>query len=79
MNSPTTPSDPDDLPAQIVRLEEKLAFQQHAHDELNEVVLQHQTELEQYRREIQSLRKLFQGLQDRGTGEDLPHEKPPHY
>ena len=76
MNSPS-PS--DDLPAQLLELEQKLMFQQRSFDELNAVVLGQQTELEELRREVQSLRRLVQGIAERGGGEDLPHEKPPHY
>jgi len=77
-NSPQA-ADPDDLSAQIVRLEEKLAHQQRSYDELNDVVLQQQAELDRMRKEVQSFRQLLQGLLDRGQGEDIPHEKPPHY
>ena len=76
MNSPS-PS--DDLPAQLLELEQKLMFQQRSFDELNAVVLGQQAELEQLHREVNSLRQLLQGIAERGGDEDLPHEKPPHY
>ncbi len=79
MNNNPPPADPNELTAQVLDLEHKLTFQQQAFDQLNGVVLEQQTELERLRREIQSLRQLLQGLTDRGAGEDLPHEKPPHY
>ena len=76
----TSPTDePNDLTAQVVDLEQKLTFQQRAFDQLNGVVLEQQAELESLRREFRSLRQSLQGLTDRGAGEDLPHEKPPHY
>lgn len=77
-SSPPSPES-GDFPAQLIELEQKLMFQQKAFDELNSVVLDQQVELEQLRREVESLRKLVQGLADGGLGEDLPHEKPPHY
>jgi len=63
----------------LVELEEKIMFQQRAIEELNDVVLKQQNELERLGREIESLRSVTHGLVERGTGEDLPHEKPPHY
>lgn len=63
----------------FVELEEKIMFQQRAIEELNEVVLKQQNELERLGREIESLRSVTHGLVERGTAEDLPHEKPPHY
>ncbi len=63
----------------LIALEEKMMFQQRAIDELNSVVLKQQDELDRLERELKSLRSATQGLVDRGTGEDLPHEKPPHY
>ncbi|TWU29623.1 SlyX family protein [Bythopirellula polymerisocia] len=62
----------------LVALEEKLTFQQRQFDELNSVVLKQQAELDRQRRELANLARMLQGLMDR-TGEDLPHEKPPHY
>lgn len=62
----------------LIALEEQLTFQQRQLDALNEVVLQQQSELDRQRRELEKLAKVAQGLLDR-TGEDLPHEKPPHY
>ena len=77
-NTPPT-NEPSDLSAQIVDLEQKLTFQQRSFDQLNGVVLEQQAELESLRREVQSLRQSLLGMADRGAGEDLPHEKPPHY
>jgi len=79
MTSSQPPPESDDVTKQLVELEHKLAFQQRAFDELNSVVLDQQADLERLRREVQSLRQLLQGVVDNGTGEDLPHEKPPHY
>lgn len=64
--------------ATLIALEERLTFQQRQLDHLNDVVLQQQAELERHRRELAELAKVARGLLDR-TGDDLPHEKPPHY
>jgi len=69
----------DNLTVQVVDLEHQLTFQQRAFDQLNGVVLGQQTELERLRREVHSLQRLLQGIANRGAGEDLPQEKPPHY
>ena len=79
MNDRPHTNDSFDLAAQVVELQQKLTFQQQAYDQLNGVVLEQQTELTQLRREVDSLRQALQAVVDRGTGEDLPHEKPPHY
>ena len=68
-----------DPAARVLGLEEKVMFQQRALDELNEVVLRQQEELDRLRREVQSLRTLTKRAMEQGGGEDLPHEKPPHY
>ena len=73
------PADPEDVSVQLVELQQKLTFQQQAYDDLNQVVLQQQSELTLLRRELESLRRLLQNLADRGVDDDLPHEKPPHY
>ncbi len=78
-NHDSSPEEPSDLTAQVVDLEHKLTFQQLAFDQLNGVVLAQQTEIESLRRELKSLQQSLQGFADRGAGEDLPHEKPPHY
>ncbi len=62
-----------------MELEEKLMFQQRALEELNGVVLRQQADLDRLDRELQNLRTLVQAWGEHGTGEDLPHEKPPHY
>lgn len=79
MDRKTTSPDTPDFAAKIVELEQKLTFQQRMVDELNGVVLSQQGELERMMQESAALRKLIEGLIDRGVGEDLPHEKPPHY
>ena len=66
-------------PASAIDLEEKIMFQQRTLDELNGVVLQQQSEIDRLGQELKALRSLFQQSIEQGAGEDLPHEKPPHY
>jgi uncharacterized coiled-coil protein SlyX len=62
-----------------VALEERLTFQQRQIDELQGVVLDHRRELDRLTRELAQCRAALDELRDAGLGEDLPHEKPPHY
>ena len=79
MASESPLNDPDDMRSHMFDLEQKLTFQQRSFDELNGVVLEQQAEITALRREVESLRLIIQRLADRGIGDDLPHEKPPHY
>ena len=67
------------LEERVLKLEEKVTFQQHMLSQLNEVVLRQQDELDQQRREMESLRSISERAIELAGGEDLPHEKPPHY
>jgi SlyX protein len=62
----------------ITALEEKLAFQQRVLDELNSVVLSQQAEIDRMRREVAQLTAALRAFIEQ-TGDNLPHEKPPHY
>jgi SlyX protein len=62
----------------LLALEEKLSFQQRQFEELNQVIVEQQTEIHQLRREVTVLSDAVKGLMVNG-GENLPHEKPPHY
>jgi SlyX protein len=69
----------DNLPDErFIALEERLAFQQRMLDELNTVVVSQQGDLDRLRREVSRLTATSQLLMER-SGENLPHEKPPHY
>jgi len=63
------------------QLEELLAHQQHLIDELNGVVTQQRLEMDTMQRRLKSLESKLQAVAERAAagGEDLPHEKPPHY
>lgn len=66
--------------ARLVALEERLTFQQRLIDELNSVVLQQRRELDQLTQEAFQCRAALERLRDAASlGENLPHEKPPHY
>jgi uncharacterized coiled-coil protein SlyX len=76
MNTP--PSDDASSDAAVLALQEALSFQQRQLDQFNAVLLEQQAEINQLRREVNTLTELVRGALERG-GEDLPHEKPPHY
>lgn len=63
------------------QLEELLAHQQHLIDELNGVVTEQRLEMDSLQRRLKSLESKLQTVAERveAGGEDLPHEKPPHY
>ncbi|WP_428307369.1 SlyX family protein [Lacipirellula sp.] len=73
----TLPDIPD--PQRLTGLEERLTYQQHLIDQLNEVVLSQGRQLEQLRREVERYTTAVQRMSQNSQGEDLPHEKPPHY
>jgi SlyX protein len=75
MTSPETPFDP----RRIIDLEERLTHQQHLIDQLNEVVLGQARQLERLGRELASYVTAVERLAQNAQGDDLPHEKPPHY
>ena len=79
MNNPDSdPADPAESTDRRLRaLEERLSFQQRLVDELYEVVLGQRAALDRLVRELAACRGAIDGLSLRG--DDLPHEKPPHY
>jgi uncharacterized coiled-coil protein SlyX len=58
-------------------IEERLSFQQHGLDQLHEALLAQQQELAALRRELRTWAARWAALAE--GGDDLPHEKPPHY
>lgn len=78
-SSPQPDPAPPDSAGRMLELEEKLMFSQRAHDELNEVVLRQQSELDQLRSEMQSLRTSVDRAIELAGGENPPEEEPPHY
>lgn len=77
MNTPTSNDGSADATA-IFALQETLTFQQRQLDQFNAVVLEQQAEIDRLRREVNTLTEAVRGSLESG-GEDLPHEKPPHY
>ncbi|MEO2049033.1 MAG: SlyX family protein [Pirellulales bacterium] len=63
----------------IHALEEQLAFQQHTVDGLEETVRGQQTQLEHLKSQLEQMRGFVERLSSGELGQDLPHEKPPHY
>lgn len=74
----TLPKIPEDR-NRLLAMEERLTFQQRVIDELNEVVLHHDQRLEQLSRELARFAVSLERVADASQGDDLPHEKPPHY
>jgi SlyX protein len=62
----------------LIALEEKLSYQQRQFEELNQVIVEQHAQILQLRREIDVLSDTVRGVLETG-GENLPHEKPPHY
>jgi len=73
------PPDASDARQRLLAMEERLTFQQRTIDELNGVVLSHDRRLEQLSRELARIAGSVERLAEASPGEDLPHEKPPHY
>jgi SlyX protein len=63
----------------LVELEERLTYQQRLIDELNGVVLEQGRRLDHFSRELAAYRAAVDRLAQMPGGEDLPHDKPPHY
>lgn len=66
-------------PQRLVALEERLTYQQHLIDQLNEALLAQQLHIERISRELNNYATALARLAETPHGEDLPHEKPPHY
>ncbi|WP_425400955.1 SlyX family protein [Aeoliella sp.] len=63
------------------RLEELLAHQQHLIDTLNTEAVEQRKEIDRLTASVTRLEKQLKLLAEfvERSGEDLPHEKPPHY
>ncbi len=75
MTSPELPFDPQ----RLTDLEERLTYQQHLIDQLNDVVLGQARQLERLGRELANYVTAVERLAQNSQGDDLPHEQPPHY
>jgi len=65
--------------ARLRALEERASFQERTIEHLNDVVLEQQTEMKRLAREMRQCRAAIERLNEAAFGDDLPHEKPPHY
>jgi SlyX protein len=63
----------------LTALEERLTFQQRLIDDLNAVTLDHRRELDRVMRELHMCQSALERIHQTGPGDNLPHEKPPHY
>ncbi|MDQ2075346.1 SlyX family protein [Marinimicrobium sp. ABcell2] len=66
------------LEDQIIELQSRLAFQEDTLNELNGVVVEQATQIDQLRQQLRSLAEQYQDLRHHqgAEGEDQP---PPHY
>ena len=62
----------------VAKLEELLMHQQHTIEQLNEIVIQLRGDLEKLQQKIDKQELTINEMETR-FGDDLPHEKPPHY
>lgn len=69
----------DDAHQRLIALEERLTFQQRLIDDLNEALLDHRRETLRLAQELERCRLAMEHLREAALGENLPHEKPPHY
>jgi len=70
-----------DVSIRIANLETAVAHQQHAHDGLNQVVVEQAKTIELLQRKVAKLESLLGELRSQLPGEerDMVDEKPPHY
>lgn len=63
----------------IIALETKVAYLEHALQELNDVVVAQQKNIAERNKKLDILVNMFRELKDGSEGGDMPHVKPPHY
>lgn len=63
----------------IVEIETKIAFQENTIKVLNDVVCKQQEEIEQLQRNCKLLFNQMKELSAQSSGDNLKHERPPHY
>ena len=63
----------------IIDIETKLAYQEHAIGELNDVIYRQQQQIDQLERLCQSLTNRLQDVVESTSVNKDGHEKPPHY
>jgi len=67
------------METRIVELETRVAFQEHALQELNAVVARQQQEILQLRRELEALRAQIRALAPAPVADRGEEPPPPHY
>jgi uncharacterized coiled-coil protein SlyX len=67
------------LAERITVLEEQIMYLDQKLEDLNGVVIEQNRVMETVSRELAHSQNLVRQLMDDGAGENLPHEKPPHY
>jgi SlyX protein len=63
----------------LIDIEVKLAHQEHALDEVNQVLTDQQAQLSRLERVCQSLIERLRSLSDGSAADERDNEKPPHY
>jgi SlyX protein len=63
----------------LIEIEVKLAHQEHALDEVNQVLTDQQAQLTRLEQVCQSLVERLRGMSDGSAADERRDEKPPHY
>jgi SlyX protein len=63
----------------LIDIEVKLAHQEHALDEVNQVLTDQQAQLSRLEQVCQSLIERLRSLSDGSAADERDNEKPPHY
>jgi len=63
----------------LIDIEVKLAHQEHALDEVNQVLTDQQMQLTRLEQVCQSLVERLRGLSDESAADERDNDKPPHY
>ncbi|MCA9260005.1 MAG: SlyX family protein [Planctomycetales bacterium] len=71
------PSSEAQVQARMLAFEERFSFQERRLEEFHEVLLGQRREIDQLARRVARCEAAIDEL--RLGGDDLPHEKPPHY
>jgi len=69
----------ESLAERILRLEELVSHQQHLLEQLDTVAANLQQQLDKHRHDYKSELDRLRYQMSNQDGDDLPHEKPPHY
>ena len=67
------------MESRLTELESRIAFQDHAQQELSDVVARQQREIDQLRLSLEALRAQMSALASLGTTPPAEEPPPPHY